>query len=382
MKKPHHLKTRNTTLSDLKILSISDIHLGHARNSTSRILNNLNKILKDDFVLSTTDIIFLCGDVFDKLGLFNSDDSHAIINWISSFLGRCKKHNIMLRVLEGTPSHDRRLPKWFISLNKKINADVKYFDKIAIEHIAKFNIDVLYIPDEINPDLNKVYLDVIDILKVNHLDQVDFIIMHGYFDFQLPKNINLRAHDSSLYSKLAKECIFVGHNHIYTQHLNIYGQGSFDRLKHGEEHPKGCICLEYNSVGEKTFKFIENENALKFITIECNGLSLEDTLKLIDSKVSLIEDGSFVRISGELTHPIFTNMKALSVNYPDINFSKNIINSNKIETYNSIIDEDEKYLPINIDKENIISLVNDRLLFNKIDPSLINRSIHILKENL
>ena len=62
-----------------------------------------------------------------------------------------KPYNIILRILEGTPSHDWKQSKLFIHLNDltKAGTDVKYIDSLSIEYIDKFGINVLY-PDEIS----------------------------------------------------------------------------------------------------------------------------------------------------------------------------------------------------------------------------------------
>ena len=103
--------------------------------------------------------ISLAGDVFDTLLELNSDDVREIKYWVSSLLKFCAAHDITLRVLEGTPSHDWTQSSTFITTANILNLDnldLKYIDKVEIEYIEKYNIHVLYIPDEINPTTEKL----------------------------------------------------------------------------------------------------------------------------------------------------------------------------------------------------------------------------------
>src|ERR1700739_1745074 len=92
--------------SKLNIASISDVHLGASRTPTTGILKNLRAAFPDNEETAQLDLICFVGDVFDTLLTLNYDDLVAIKLWINDFLRLCAKHDIVVYVLEGTPSHD------------------------------------------------------------------------------------------------------------------------------------------------------------------------------------------------------------------------------------------------------------------------------------
>ena len=91
----------------LRVGVASDIHLGHARNKAEFIIANLNHCFSNDAYFSTVDLVVLAGDVFDNGMPLSSEDVSHIDMWVAKLLRLCHKHKVMLRVLEGTPSHDR-----------------------------------------------------------------------------------------------------------------------------------------------------------------------------------------------------------------------------------------------------------------------------------
>ena len=90
------------------MLVVGDVHLGHHQTSTESIVANLNKYCTTDDALRMADFLIIEGDLFDRL-LNNADENLYIINqWITRILYKCRDHKVKLRVLEGTPSHDRK----------------------------------------------------------------------------------------------------------------------------------------------------------------------------------------------------------------------------------------------------------------------------------
>lgn len=252
----------------LTILSLSDIHLGHKKVSTQHIVTNLNRYLPDNDSMYQVDIIFLGGDVFDDVVSLRDDATGIIQRFIVRLLKLCKKYDIQLRVLEGTPSHDGKQSKQFILLNEflKINTDVQYFDQLCIEYNERFNIHVLYVPDKWRGSCDQTQEEVKQLLQLHHLTQVDFSIIHGQFKHQLPAlDLPDDTHDHDFYLSITKKYIFVGHIHFMSQFDRILAQGSFDRLRHKEEQPKGFFKVEsYQDIQQDTITFIENKHAAIF----------------------------------------------------------------------------------------------------------------------
>jgi DNA repair exonuclease SbcCD nuclease subunit len=164
-------------LNKLDIISLSDIHLGHPDNPAERIIKNLKNAFSDNASMAEIDIIFIAGDVFDRLLSLPDDAVTEIDFWITSFLRLCKKHDIVLRVLEGTPSHDWKQSKRFVKINElsRIGADVQHVTELSIEYIDRFGINVLYVPDELPGGTNKTFESVLELMEERGLKKVELL---------------------------------------------------------------------------------------------------------------------------------------------------------------------------------------------------------------
>ena len=72
----------------------------------------------------------------EELFSWYGDFSWTSHEWLTELIVFCKQHDIILRILEGTPSHDRNQSKVITSIIKKLNIelDYKYIDTLYIEH--------------------------------------------------------------------------------------------------------------------------------------------------------------------------------------------------------------------------------------------------------
>jgi len=354
----------------LTILSISDIHLGHKKVPTQHIVSNLNHYLPDNDSMYEVDIIFLGGDIFDDIVSLRDDSTGIIQRFIVRLLKLCKKYDIQLRVLEGTPSHDGKQSKQFILLNEflKINTDICYFDQLCIEYNERFNIHVLYVPDKWRGSCEQTKEEVVLILKQHGLTKVDYSIIHGQFKHQLPFiDLPDDTHDHEFYLSITKKYIFVGHIHFMSQFDRILAQGSFDRLRHKEEQPKGffkVVCYSNNE--EDSIIFIENKLAAIFKEIYfTNETSDEIILKLNQILCS-------VEIDHRKTHkPYFFKLVFQEDNYHEdifLAFKKSYPNikwdikkeSSKNNTTHTVI-KPQTYVAEPINTNSILSIIQKRL---------------------
>lgn len=362
--------------NQLKIACFSDIHLGNKRNKTSDIIHGLRKAINENPEASTWNILFLAGDVFDTLLELNSDDVREIKIWVSDLIKFCHRYSITLRILEGTPSHDWTQSTTFMTTASILdiqNLDIKYIDKIEIEYIEKYNIHVLYIPDEINPTTEETYEKVQQLMMSHGLTKVDYAVMHGQFDYQLPKHITgMPRHDSQKYLDIVKHYIFIGHIHTYSMNDRIVAQGSFDRLTHGQEEPKGYVVATVDDAEKHVF-FIENKFARKYLTIPCYGFELNQTLELLKKKCAKLPDNSCVRIEAESKNPVFANMSEVMKLYPLITWTK--LAKDKEEKKAIIVEEKIDYIPITITKDNIFEMLMGRV------KQHIDRDDHFTRAN-
>ena len=374
-------------MSNLNLAILSDLHLGHSKNTAVEIIKNLKAAFPDNSETSDLDIIFIAGDVFDTLLNLSDDDVYEIDAWIAYMLNLCAKHNITLRILDGTKSHDWYQSERFISILKIICAsghglpvDAKYIKELTIEYIEKYDINVLYVPDEINSTTEKTLEQVKELLIAKGLTQVDYAILHGAFSFQFPEYVKCQKHDQDAYLSLVKELIFIGHIHTYNKYDRIIAQGSFDRLCMGEEGPKGHVRVKVVD-GKHNIVFVENKNAKIFKSIDCIDLTLEETINKVDLEVKDLPPASYVRVISNKDNPIFSNMNVLIKRHPLFVWSKL---SKDVEEEEELVEEntDSEYVPITITNQNIKGLIMERITNVNISPDVLVVAEKLLEEVL
>ncbi|BDD79896.1 hypothetical protein [Burkholderia phage FLC9] len=369
--------------SNLKIAVVSDIHLGHARNPTERIIKNLRAAFPDNAETAELDMIVLAGDVFDTHLALPDDVVTEIKVWVTYMLRLCKKHDILLRVLEGTPSHDWKQSKIFQSLNQVtgIGADLKYVKSLSIEYEERHDMWCLFVPDEWTNSTETTLSQVHDLLRAKGLTQVDYAFMHGQFEYQLPPVVKAQKHSSEEYLKIVKHLIFIGHVHIHSRYDRIIAQGSFDRLSHGEEGPKGHVRA-YRRGAESDVVFVENEAALRFVTVKCETMTVEDTLAEIAKQVEGLPEDSFVRVQATYDNPIFSNMDLLIRKWPWFTWDKKPIDDGETEAAETMVDDEISYIPITITRDNVTSLLTDRLINSGASSDILAMAQEIMPEVL
>jgi DNA repair exonuclease SbcCD nuclease subunit len=371
---------------DLKFINISDIHLGNSRNTTDYILESLYIFFNELKKRTDIDGIFFNGDLFDGPLNFSDKECQDIVLFFGYILLWCCKNNIKVRVLKGTPSHDWNQNQWFTTIAEllQIPVDIRYIDTLSIEYFSDWDIHVLYIPDEWCPTTEMTYNQVRAIMADNNLAQVDAIMMHGQFDFQIPLHLNkIPRHISELYQSLVKYYISVGHIHTFSFLDNIIAQGSFDRIAHNEEEAKGAVEWNLYTDGTKSFKFLENTHARIFKTIEIKTTDIEKTYRKIEKELKHIPVQSFVRLRLAKNHPLLAQFKELSVRYPLIHWSK-ISDDEKEVKSNTLFIENTftRYQSLSITKDNITDLVEKRLTEKGLDTANIRKISEILGDTI
>lgn len=369
----------------INILTLSDIHLFNRRNKTSDIVDNLISYVDDVFKkYKKIDMIILAGDVFDRQLNFGSEEVRIATRWIFHLLNLCEKNNCILRVLEGTPSHDWGQSSYFVELSKLhlSKVDVKWVNKVTIECIEALNLNLLYIPDEITDCTEKTAKLVEEVLSEKQLTQVDISVMHGQFNYQLPLLEGKNCHNENYYLSITKGPIFIGHVHKHLPHLRILPPGSFDRLSHGEEENKGGIVTtieNVESIDKFSYKFIPNKQAKQFKTINCLKIeSLEETIELLDELSTKYKEDSYIRLLIKQKSIIDIHFSFLKNKYFNFNLDKKY---NKVkEVIELSFAEVEEYKPIMITKDNLIEVYKNKISTLNVPETLFVKSLEHLQE--
>lgn len=351
----------------VKYLTISDVHLGHKRNTTVEIIKNLD-IYFDHYKPTSQfidlDILFIAGDLFDTL-LDNegSGEIHEILIWLDRLMRFCGRHDIYLRILEGTPSHDWRQSRIADTLHR-INGhesclNFRYIDTCYIEFLKELELYILYVPDEFSPSPDMTLNHVKSLMKDLNIEQVDIGILHGAFGWQM-KNApaHIQRHSEEAYLSIVKHFVNIGHVHNFSTYERLLAQGSFDRLSHGEEDPKGGILCNIRGPHGDSFNFIENKGAKIFKTITVRSLDLDKCIQSIAKATKGIPDDSYIRIKAIKTHPIYVAFDELKIKFPMFHLSKISLDEDEVSDAkeNLSIDTDV-YTPVSITDTNIVDLL-------------------------
>ena len=348
---------------EIKYLVFSDVHFGHDKTPTEFIINNLNNLLSNYVDRKDIKAIFIAGDLFDRLLVYPNNIVSEITIFASRLLEFCAKKNIILRILEGTPSHDWKQSKCFIDIAKvmKLPVDVVYISTLEIEIIEHLNLTVLYIPDEYRPDANQTYTEVLDLIKAKGIDKVDIGIFHGQFNYQLPfKDKYNVCHNEENYLKIVKHFINIGHIHNFSTYNRIIAQGSVDRIRHDEEAPKGIVeCIIRPDMNDRYY-FIENKKAKVYKTVNIKTNDLDKAIKQISKELLKLPVNSFIRIKAKKNNPAYLGLNEIKKLFPMCSFSRKAIEEEiEVEKDKLIENENNVYLPIDINKENIKQLLLD-----------------------
>lgn len=363
--------------SVIKIIELSDLHLGVKSIPIEAMINGLNKSLPDNDYLSDIDIIFLAGDVFDRELIFPSVEALVIQHWIVRLLKLCKKYNVLLRILEGTPSHDHRQSKHFIHLNDvfHIEADVKYIDILFIEYIEQFDISVLYVPDEWRSTTEVTQAEVKQLLNAHSLTQVDYAIMHGCFTYQLPEVAYAPVHNEAYYLSIVRYYIFIGHHHQHTHCDRIIAAGSHDRITHGQEESKGYICATIDHIShEMSFEFITNELAALFITLDSSLFTAKKLTSKLDSLLKQQIETNIplnIRFLYDSPSPLESIMSSYSRHYKYVTWIES--KKTKKEKKKKGNHLPDLFVPLIISKTTINDIIKSRLINKGHEPTFINK---------
>lgn len=342
---------------ELHILVFGDVHLGNSRNSANEMIVGLMSFFKDPDFVSNLDAIFIEGDLFDTGLSYNYDRLPVIQTWMCWLLTKCVKHNIILRVLEGTPSHDNKQSKNFLTLIEtmgiKDKIDFLYADNMIIEEHPIIG-SILYVPDEWSTSCEFTYESAKKLILSYGKEQVDFILMHGAFDHQLPMP---PVHNGALWQELVQYAILVGHVHTHSISGKIIAAGSTDRCEHGNEEPKGALHIVVSERG-LDINFIENIHAKKFVTVDCRGLSVEETLNKL-KEYSTFPPNSYIRLYVRKTDNASNAIQFLSADYPDFYWDRKLERDDaEIVNVGNALPEVQMQ-PVSITKENITEILLD-----------------------
>lgn len=326
MIRPDWLMKRKNSVN---VIFISDIHFLNSRVSSFDLANRIIEMLQPVFIENEIDYLVIAGDIFDEAGYLPQDDFLHIHAWFATLLELARINNTKIRILEGTPSHDRKQSKHLAAINQNSShatqVEVKYMDKITLL-MEDDGSTWLYVPDEVHHDPEVVLELVKEKLHENGLSSVDFIVTHGMYNHHLKTGMFIPAHDADAYLALAN--LYIDNGHIHTSSVykkRFITNGSADRLKQGEEEKKGAWHLEVSNKGVHgdRLTFIENKKATYIVTINLLDYTFEKALIAIEKHCHPTEK-RYIRLDiGEELHANGI-VRHFADKYPFIHWAKKI----------------------------------------------------------
>lgn len=275
-----------------RMCTISDVHLGHRNTPTWAIIDRLCYYVVNPSFFSQLDALFITGDLFDRLLNLKSDGVSEINEFISRLLRLAKQYNVAIRILEGTPSHDWKqsalIPEQ--NVNAEIGADLQFVDELSIVEDTTLGLTIGYVPDEWRESHIQTTSEFKSLLATRGYAQVDIILMHGMFTFQVPAHVKIPAFDPDEWIQMARYAIYIGHDHKYKTYGIITVPSSFDRLAHNEEVAKGFLISDILNGQIQTY-FVENTKAQQYVTLRLVGVEVEEAIDLIERAIAEMGDG-------------------------------------------------------------------------------------------
>ena len=353
-------------------MAISDVHSYCRSVSTESTMLGARQVVKDG-IKRGVQLIWIPGDFFDRpVSVHTTEYSHitAFVYWL---LNICKENNILVRVLEGTRSHDAGQSKIFVEINEQsgINANLKYFDTLAIEHIDEFDIDVLYVPDQLNPSADKTWAQVKELLVLHGLKKVDFAITHGNYDFHVESKFTSSSHSARNYQSIVRYHVINGHIHTGSVYGKIVTVGSLARNKHDEEEDKGGLYFETNiGTDRHLIERVVNKHSVIFKTVDLRGMSQDEIMGLIGVLTNL-PHGSNFRLLYRSDEHIASSVSVIFNNNPDFNWKTKVERvdrpmSAKLESLET------KYSQVEINDKSIIDLLQQHMLDSGTEPHRVD----------
>lgn len=273
------------TQPQFRWLHMADVHFGCSHLDPYKLKYAIETTIFP-YITRDLDLITIGGDWFDNA--LYMDNASAIVGStvLSDICHLAKENDVTVRLLRGTFSHDRDQLKGISRVLSKIQGlDFKYYDVCNFD-VIRSQLLFAYLPDNLNMHASEVY----DWLANNYQDGVDCILVHGYFENALPTAVSLgkhlEAYNADILGPHVRYLIAAGHVHKCDCYKNIiYYPGSFDRLAHGEEEPKGCILFTLYPGYKHDAEYIQNHFATPHVTVYLTKEDVDEAVEEVERNI-------------------------------------------------------------------------------------------------
>lgn len=305
---------------------INDIHFGVP--DSARIYQELKQF--KDFINNNKNLQFvvIAGDYFDRKLSVGDISTYYAISFFHELIEICKERKLILRVIQGTRSHDLNQLNLFSTFQTDGELNFRIINEVSTEELLP-DFNVLYIPEEYPEDSESYYKE----FKEGNYAAIfghgtwDFISFDNQIEHGNRKDIN--SAPVFIYEEWEKsfENGFVSFGHIHSRHKyknKIFYSGSFSRWDFSDRSARGFTHVVYDTdVKKYTVEFIDNEDAPKFdVFVIKDAVPDYENVKIEDLQVILNEqikstDNIVLELSG-LSKENIEILKAQYKNNPTV----------------------------------------------------------------
>lgn len=288
--------------TDVKFYSLADLHFGKEDNDRvykellATFIENLEEDCKEPD--TTPNVIFLDGDLYHRIIKFTEINAVLVIKFMERLLEISDTHNIQVRIIRGTRSHD------FSQLNMLRKYEAVYplfkiYETVTSEDIPLVNhplnkdltLKTLFLPEEYPKNFDEYYGEYLQD------DQVyDTIQGHGTFNFATWSPTDKSDFESDMkrapvwdadeLAKHARGPIMFGHIHNYHDYKGkVYYISSYTTYSFSDRGDKGyLVTLMDLDSGSYNVDRVINDNAPTYAVIKLDDYEFDS----VDEKLELI----------------------------------------------------------------------------------------------
>ena len=252
-----------------RFLVVGDIHFGYY---PPELLYKEFQLILHTIEDNAIDCVVIAGDYYDtKLSMASAHSVYSV-KAFSDLIKSCEEKGIKVRQIKGTNSHDpENQLKNLAQIANSSRCDYKLILTVDEEEIFP-GMNVLYIPEEYMEDSKEYYKEYFN-------KKYQLVFGHGMFEetnFSTKRHTGMKKYpvfNSKEMEDICEGPIVFGHIHTAQRIKNrIQYTGSLVRSRFGEEEAKGFYLVDYdNETKETSFEFIENEQTMKYDTIEVDS---------------------------------------------------------------------------------------------------------------
>lgn len=360
-------------------LSLTDVHFGASHVSAKSLYDKLKAVVYPQ--LKNINLLTIGGDFFDNAVYLCSEPATFGTMALHDMLELASQYGFAVRIIRGTFTHDRNQLSVTENIAKRYkNLDFQYYTDIAVDEIGGYTF--LYLPDNLPYSCLEETMKVIH-AKLESVDgMADFCVGHGYFRHAMPAVLGedklAECYRAESFKKIIRQKVIMGHVHTPSVYQDfVYYGGSFDRINHGEEEPKGFLMIEVDG-NQSVVTFMPNPFAVPHLTINLeDSLSIEENClvakKFIDENI-LSNVDSYVRLIGNENR---NTVKTLMCSeYPNITFTTLDSSARKKTNKNDKLNvQFRTFTGTVITSENVVHLLHKYLTDNISDFRLTEKDI-------